>query len=56
MAETTRLFSASLSPSRRREALSEGILRAVFAAVLVWTGAEYLRAKKPIETENANKA
>ena len=29
--------------------LSEGVLRGVFAAVLIWTGARYLRAKKPIE-------
>jgi uncharacterized membrane protein YfcA len=34
--------------------LSEGILRAVFAAVLIWTGARYIRAKKPIETANSN--
>ncbi len=29
--------------------LSDGILRLVFAAVLIWTGVRYLRTKKPIE-------
>ncbi len=29
------------------QVLSEGTLRIMFAAVLVWTGARYLRAKRP---------
>ncbi len=30
--------------------LSEGTLRIVFAAVLIWTGARYLRTRKPADT------
>jgi hypothetical protein len=29
--------------------LSEGTLRVVFAAVLIWTGARYLRTKRPAQ-------
>jgi uncharacterized membrane protein YfcA len=34
--------------------LPEATLRIIFAAVLIWTGARYLRAKKPVETSSAN--